>query len=261
MTPEQLEPLPLAAELFDARAGDEDGVPLWLPYNQGDVFEGVQDPSLGTEGENVRAMLFLHPCTMRRGAVMAPRLTVLRVRQVSPRRSLDEPRHWERKYAVIPLPDFTGDGALAYEADLMEMATVSLGALDRTKRVAIFSGVGRSHMLHRIIFHLTRKAVPTDVIERATARVQAELQLQADWTATAWAAAESALSLAQVERVEATFQVMLDEPWPEGAQDAQDTIRSRLHSLNDIEHEEAFRMVADLALSDRPTNALATTPG
>jgi hypothetical protein len=259
MAPEQLESLPPAADLFDARVTDEDGVPLWLPYNQGDVFEGVPLPSLNGAETAGLVMLFLHPCTMRRGATMAPRLTVLDVRQVSGKRPLDEPRHWDRKYAVIPLPDFAGGGHDAYEADLMEMATVPLAALDRTRRVAVLSELGRSHMLHRVIYHLTRKAVPTMVIERATARVQAELQLQADWTASAWGGADSPLSVQQVEQVEAAFQRHLDVTWPEGAQDAQDTIRARLHSENDKDHEEAFKFVAQLAQGELPMQAVAIT--
>jgi len=89
MAPEQLESLPPAADLFDARVTDEDGVPLWLPYNQGDVFEGVPLPSLNGVKAAGLVMLFLHPCTMRRGADMAPRLTVLDVRQVSGKRPLE----------------------------------------------------------------------------------------------------------------------------------------------------------------------------
>ncbi len=256
MAPEQLEPLPAAADLYEYRVGDEGGVPIWQPYNQGDVFTEVPLAGLTGEQGTGYAMLFLHPCTMRQGRLMAPRLTVLHVKAVSRKKPLDEPRHWDRKYAAIPLPDFSGGGVDAFEADLMAMATVPLAALDRSKRVVQLSEAGRSHMLHRVIFHLTRKSVPTLVLTQATARVQAEIQLQGDWTASAFAASGGALTAGQIEVVEAAFQDQLDHEWPEGGQGRDDTVRAHLHSESDVEHEEAFRFLAKLSAGAAPADSI-----
>lgn len=255
MPPQELEDLPAAADLYEYRSTDDGGVPIWLPYNQGDVFGGV--PLLGLTGEQGSGygMLFLHPCTMRQGRAMAPRATVLHVRTVSAKKPLDEPRHWNRKYSAIPLPDFSGNGADALEADLLTMTTVQTNALTRVNRVAQLSEIGRSHMLHRVIFHLTRMSVPTQVLLGATARVQAEVQLQGDWTASAFAA-NGGLTLDQVEVVEAAFQAELDRAWPEGGQGPGDSVRARLHSEDDEEHDESFRYVAELAAGSAPWDSL-----
>lgn len=256
MPTERLEDLPPAAELFDYRESDEGGVPLWLPHNQGDVFAGMELSPLTGEDATGAAMLFLHPCTMRdRTGQLVPRATVVAVQPRSAKKPLDDPHNWDKRYFVIPLPDFSGRGNDSCEANMFHMGSVPHDALSREKRVAVFSEIGRAHMLHRIIFHLTRKSVPTEVLLRATRHVQAELQLQGDWTLAAWERF-GGLSNEQVEAVEAEFTSMFYGPWPEAAQTGGDTIRDRLYSEREAEHEEAFALVSEMCGSDVPGSCL-----
>ena len=236
-----LEGLPSAADLYDYRRADTGGVPLWLPHNQGDVFDDVDLTTVTGEPGTGMVMLFLHPCTMRRGkGELIERATVIRVRPKSTKKPLDEPHRWANHYSVIPLPDFSGTKSDAYEGDLFAMGTVPMSVLQRTKRVAALSELGRSHMLHRVIFHLTRLAVPTVSLQQATAVVQTELQLQADWCETACGHGGS-IDEQDVTAHEAAFQSLLNQPWPEGSPDVAETIRTKLTSENSADREDAYR--------------------
>ncbi|MDQ0030906.1 hypothetical protein [Arthrobacter bambusae] len=250
---EQLEDLPLADELYDYRGTE---VPLWLPHNQGDVFADVDLTSLTGRSETGHVMLFLHPCTMRgKGGGLVERATVLHVKPKSSRKPLDEAGRWNRAYSVIPLPDFSGTQSDAFEADLMAMGAVPSELLERAKRVASFSQDGRSHMLHRIIYHLTRKAIPTGVIARSTARVQSEIELQSEWTMSAWKRLGE-LSEKQVFAVESEFQKILNAAWPEGQND-EDLLRSGLYSEDDGVHEDAVRYLRQLCETNQPGTCLS----
>lgn len=252
---EQLEPRPPAAELYDYRQADEGGIPIWLPHNQGDVFKDVELDD-GPQGANGYAMLFLHPCTMRgsQGALIG-RMTVIEVVPKSVKKPMDEPHYWRHHTTVIPLPDFSGTGNDAYEANLLNMRTVPTSLLSRENRIAVFSDAGRSHMLHRIIFHLTRHAVPTEVLQTSTKRVQTELQLQGDWTMRAWQRCGD-LSELQVASVEGEFQEQLNRAWPDAGPEVPETVRDRLYSEDDAESEEAYEYVIELLGTDIPGSVL-----
>jgi len=235
---ERLEPLPAAADLYWHRQHGQDGPPpLWLPHNQGDVFENVSLKSITGEDTTGHVMLFLHPCTMRgaQGALRG-RLTVLAVRQRSGKKALDAPHEWDTGYSVIPLPDFSGRGNDAYTGNMLEMGSVPSSALVREHRVAVFSDIGRAHMLQRIIYHLTRHAPPTELLLAETSRVQAELEAQADWTEYVWEA-RGQLNEAQVQAVETEFQATLDLQWPDGTD--HETVRSRLYAEAESAHVDA----------------------
>jgi hypothetical protein len=92
MASPSLSQIPPPEQFFDYRESDPDGVPEWLPYNQGDVFREVTAPGCSyNPGDPRLALLFLHPCTMRgAGGALEPRVTVVRVKQES-RRTLP---HW-----------------------------------------------------------------------------------------------------------------------------------------------------------------------
>ncbi len=112
-------------------------------------------------------------------------------------------------------------------------------------------------MLHRIIYHLTRNAIPTEVITRSTARVQSEIELQGDWTMAAGVRLGD-LTEQQVAAVEAEFQGLLNSPWPEG-QNEEDLLREGLYSEIDELHEEAVRYIGQLCDSGRPGTCLDET--
>ena len=254
---EQLEGLPTAKGLYEYRKADG-GVPLWLPHNQGDIFDGVDLACLTGQAQIGCVMLFLHPCTMRgsKGALVE-RATVIEVKSLSTKKSLDTPEMWARRYSVIPLPDFSGMNADAYEANLFNMGTVPMASLTRGNRVASFSEVGRAHMLHRIIFHLTRKSVPTGVLVTATQRVQAEIQLQADWVASVWERFGE-LTETDVESVESEFQTMLSESWPTATADSPATVREVLYSDDESDHLDAFGLIQERCGTEWPGSCLAS---
>lgn len=96
-----LEPLMPPSELYEYRRGTEGEVPGWLPYAQGDVFEGVLIPGIAEDGSGL-AMLFMHPCTMREGAVLRELVTVVAVEPVSSKKVLSDPGRWANRNKVMP---------------------------------------------------------------------------------------------------------------------------------------------------------------
>lgn len=210
---EALQPLPPVDGLYDYRLSDG-GVPEWLPYNQGDVFQNVEILG-GPENTEKLAMLFMHPCTMRDSKGLREFVTVISVIQVSPKKVLGE-ESWEKKYKVMPLPDLKGDGKSSHCGDFMTMGTVRSSDLPRECRIAQLSSLGRLHLLQRVIYHLTRHAPKTSEIETATAAVEIELQHQADWLESV--SNNRDLSADDVANLEIEFQRYLDEPVEQGGE-------------------------------------------
>ncbi|WP_258725132.1 hypothetical protein [Cellulomonas sp. NS3] len=181
-------------------------MPNWLPYQQGDVFDGVELPNL-TSGP---VMVFMHPCSMRQKTGMRERLTVLQVRTESPRKLLDDPERWRNRNKVMPLPGLRSDTS-THVADFMEIATVQVSELPRTARIAQLSTGGRLHLQHRLVFHLTRHAPKIDDLEVATSGVELEALQQADWVEMACGSQDDA-PLEVVESHELEYQTFLDAP-------------------------------------------------
>jgi len=174
-----LEPLPPVDELYDYRKGEGDGVPFWLPYSQGDVFEEVVMPGIEDDSPGF-AMLFMHPCTMREGARLRDFVTAVRVR-FHEGRVLSNPRTWANRNKLMPLPDLLASGDSTHIADFMQLGTIPSSSLDRTRRVSQFSADGRLALQQRLIFHLTRHAPSVDVLRNAGQPLELELQAQIDW--------------------------------------------------------------------------------
>lgn len=247
---EKLEPLPSAKDLYDYRLSDEGGIPLWLPHNQGDVFSNIDLRHITGEDERGHAMLFLHPCTMRKGAILTDRMTVIAVRSKSLKKPVDDPVKWAAEYSVIPLPDFSGAGRDCFEGVLAHIGTIPTGDLDRADRVAVFSDLGRSHMLHRVIYYLTRDAIPTLRLQETTANVQAELQYQGDWTSKA-SRSQTLKTEDDIRAIEAEFQERLSQPLASG-----ETLRAMLGSADTADSNEAHRILAGLCDSDEPGSTI-----
>jgi hypothetical protein len=201
-----LDPLPPADDIFDYRGvagADDDAPPVWLPHHQGDVFTGVSVPGIDEPGD--MAMLFLHPCTMRRGATLKPQTTVICVRPTSRKKVVDRADHWASQFSVMPLPDLLGRHGDTHAADFMLMGTVRSELLDRTNRVATLSTLGRGLLQQRIIHHLTRYCPRLDELAAATATVQTEIELQSDWVEASCQIAGDE-DAATVAAAEATFE-------------------------------------------------------
>lgn len=216
MAGNHLDDLPPVDSLYDYRGQ----VPTWLPYQQGDVFRDVAIPGL----EPGLAMLFMHPCTMRQGTQLRDRLTVVHVKLESPKKVLSAPAHWSGHNKVMPLPDLLGDRRSTHTADFMEIATVTAAELPRASRVAQLSLTGRLHMLHRIVFHLTRYAPKTDDLERATEALELEAQQQADWV-QAGCGDNDSTPAERVDDLEAEYQAFL------GASADPASVRNMLYGL------------------------------
>jgi hypothetical protein len=197
------------AQLYDYRAADEDGVPRWAPYQQWDVFRDVAIPGVPNPDPTGVAVLFLHPCTMRRGARLEEHVTVLHARPMPAKKPLPpDHREW-RNFKRIPLPDLFGDGA-SWFGDMMSIGTVASADLPRSNRVAQLSQDGRIRASQRAIHHLTRFAPPRARLEHALRAVHRELELQLDWLEAV--PGLDSLDDHQVALLEAEFDEVMGEP-------------------------------------------------
>lgn len=202
----QLDPVPDIARLYAYRGalGSEDAPPRYHPYHQGDVFSNVELPGLSEHYDH--AMLFLHPCTMRQGAGLAPEVTVIGVKVKSAKKVMTGPeaweRHWSNSFSVMPLPDMYNQGKGTHVAEFMKMATVSSSALVRDNRISTLSPEGRLHLLQRAFHHFSRTIVPLRDIRPSMRPVEREIELQTDWVEACCEqqASESDEVIAEAER-------------------------------------------------------------
>lgn len=227
---DQLEPLLPPDELFDYRQGSEDGVPFWLPYSQGDVFDQVVMPGI-ENNEPGLAMLFMHPCTMREGARLREAVTAVRVR-FHQDRVLPRAGTWANRNKLMPLPDLLGSGDSTHVADFMLIGTIPSASLDRTRRVSQLSADGRLILQQRLIFHLTRHAPSMDVLRQASHGLELELQSQTDWMEEAF---KKGLlqSVEDVDQQEIAFDEYMSAPLEPINLDVEASAKSRRVLLSD----------------------------
>jgi hypothetical protein len=125
------------------------GVPPARPILQGDIFRDVMIPGFDRHHS---AMIIQHPCSMRMGAKLRPRLTMAIVRSRAARINAKD---WQGNGAVMLLPDLYGDGA-GYEADFRDSGTVASSTLERSMRVAALSEYGIHVLQQRLVHYMTR---------------------------------------------------------------------------------------------------------
>src|SRR5688500_9324483 len=94
--PDALEAPESSAELYHARGED---VSVARPLLTGDVVLDIEIPGLD-DGERP-AIVLAHPCGMRRGAVLAPKILVARV---APYQEVPLTQWVTSNYKVMPLP-------------------------------------------------------------------------------------------------------------------------------------------------------------
>lgn len=206
-----LDPLLPLEEYYDYRGevgASDDAPPLWLPHNQGDVFVDVALPGIEQQHGNY-AMLFQHPCTMRAGAKLKPRVVMLKVTRVSSRLR-DDPAYWERKYSQAPLPGLLAPDVTSFAGDFLNIATVDSARLGRANRVATLSAEGRLQFQQRIIFYLTRFCPTAEELAEATSAVEAEISLQGSWVERAVLHADDE-SEQVIEEAESAFDEYMSE--------------------------------------------------
>ncbi|MFN2418808.1 MAG: hypothetical protein ABR593_07790 [Candidatus Limnocylindria bacterium] len=136
-------------ELYEAR-GD---VPLALPIMQGNVYDHVLVPGLSDQPLIVAVVM--HPCSMRAGAQLRPKIIITAIRSYQRLRDDD----WTGHGNVMPLPHLRNTDD-CYAIDFRELATVPSVALSRRARIAACSRQGILLLQQRCAFHLTRLAVP-----------------------------------------------------------------------------------------------------
>lgn len=161
-------------DLYLAR-GDE--VDPYRPVMQGDVYAGVT--IAGVELEYEYAMVIEHPCTMRRGAEIKPRL------QMHPVTTYAEVplETWGRAHLrVFPLPRLDpGRPDVHFAAAFGEIGMVSSAALDTDARVACLSEVGILFLQQRQIFNMARTKVETSTLRESEVHIFEEVELHEDW--------------------------------------------------------------------------------
>lgn len=177
-----IDEFPGADDFYEYRGepGSEDAPPIWVPVQQGDVFRGVRVPGVDQpDTEDAMAMVFMHPCVMRKGAVLADRITVFKVSLATLK---DRPfERFAGNYSVIPLPDLLGQGAGVHLGAFQLVGTVPGASLDRAERVMTLSRAGRLFLQQRAVHHFTRHIPPLHDLRNGTRGVEREVELLTDW--------------------------------------------------------------------------------
>ena len=154
---------------------DERGNVSWpRPLLQGDVFDGIVLPGFGDQP--IKVQIISHPCSMRAGANLTPRITVA---PVEPHPAVIGQRGWDGNLRVMPLPELV-DGE-HFAAKFIDVTAAPAELLTRARRIATLSHQGIYVLQQRLIRHYTRVEMLLELLRRESAAVLAEAELQWDW--------------------------------------------------------------------------------
>ncbi|MGH3695785.1 MAG: hypothetical protein ACRDRX_17655 [Pseudonocardiaceae bacterium] len=196
-----LDPPDEPGDLYEAR-GD---VPLASPIMQGDVFAHVSLPGLSEQP--LAVAIVMHPCSMRAGDQLRPKITVAAVRPYQ--RLLD--KDWRTGHVnVMPLPHLRNTDDW-YAIDFREIATVPSVALSRRARIASSSRQGILLLQQRCAFHLTRLVVPLPNLYEVSLPVFTECELATDWVEAALDAQPGGDEDTTINEADKAFHAYLDE--------------------------------------------------
>lgn len=157
----------------DALYDERTDVSRARPLLQGDVFGGVVLPGFGDEPMKVQ--IVAHPCAMRRGADLTPRITVA---PVEPYQAVTG-EGWDGNLRVMPLAGLV-DGEY-FATKFVDVTASPAELLTRARRIATLSHQGIYVLQQRLIKHYTRVEMPLEVLRRESAAVLTEAELQWDW--------------------------------------------------------------------------------
>lgn len=161
-------------DLYLARAGE---VEPYRPVLQGDVFRDVTIP--GVEITYDYTMVITHPCSMRKGPALLPRIQMIPV--ISYQDVLFD--KWSAGHIrVFPLPNLCADGK-HYAASFLETGMVSSVDLQPDRRVAMLTENGVMLLQQRYVRYLTRAVMQLGSLQRVCEHVLIEAELQEDWCA------------------------------------------------------------------------------
>lgn len=148
----------------------------YRPILQGDVFTEVEIGGLGVQDAII---IVSHPCTMRAGVALKPRLQAAKVRQDSQLVDLDE---WPTgHFRSMLLPGLDPDSADHFSAALSEVGIVHSSDLRLDRRKACLSELGIYLLQQRMVFCQTRALIGLDTLAGASQHVLEEAELLEEW--------------------------------------------------------------------------------
>lgn len=160
------------AQIYEARGDEVDDL---RPICQGDVFDGLTLPGFDQRDHNL-VLLSQHPCSLRKGAALRPRVQAVPVRTY---RHV-APTLWATGHLrVFPLPDLDGSRHLA--ADLSEAGVVTSEQLHSARRVFTLSQRGILLLQQRIVWTAAHTVIGLDVFEDYNAPALTEIELLEFW--------------------------------------------------------------------------------
>jgi len=163
---------PEYSSLYRARGNE---VVAQRPIFTGDVFFGL--PVIGDD-EPKNVVVLQHPCVIRRGLALTPKLLVAEVRP----EQLHRPSHWSRFPRQIPLAKLVVDGTPTHYAGFfVDHQLVASDSLDVNLRVACMSQRGINLLMQRWVHHNSRVVVPTQDYQEVTSPQFEEADIIEEW--------------------------------------------------------------------------------
>lgn len=144
------------------------------PLLQGDVFDDVVLPGFGEEP--VKVQIVAHPCAMRRGANLNPRITVA---PVLPYQEITGQKGWDGNVRVMPLARLVADENFATK--LADVTACPADLLTRGRRIATLSHRGIYVLQQRLVKHYTRLELSLELLRHESAPVLTEAEIQWHW--------------------------------------------------------------------------------
>lgn len=161
-------------DLYLAHAGD---VEPYRPFLQGDVFRGIAIPGVGLDHD--AAMVITHPCSMRRGPELLPRIQMIPVIAYE-KVPFDK---WPLGHIrVFPLPNLESNGR-HFAASFLETGMVSSTDLVPGRRIAMLTEKGLLLLQQRYVHYLTRAVMQLASLQAVCEHVLIEAELHEDWCA------------------------------------------------------------------------------
>lgn len=160
----------------DALYDERSDVSRARPLLQGDVFDGVALPGFGDDPRKVQ--IVAHPCAMRTGASLTPRITVAPVEPYQAVRG----KAWDDHARVMPLAELVSGKHFA--AKFVDITACPVELLTKARRIATLSNRGIFVLQQRLIKHYTRAEMELEVLRSQSAPVLTEAQLLWDWLET-----------------------------------------------------------------------------
>jgi hypothetical protein len=186
------------------------------PLLQGDVFDGIVLPGFGDTSMKVQVVA--HPCSMRTGASLTPRITVA---PVEPHRQITGKR-WDGNPRIMPLAELTD--ASHFATKFVDVAACPAELLTRGRRIATLSNQGIYILQQRLIMHYTRTEIGLEVLRSQSAPVLTEAELLWDWLERVLTEAE----IGNDEMLDAEAEVF--ETWMrDGQPSPQARLRTEIH--------------------------------